>query len=124
MNIDELEATLPNGLHDALICSYTFSEEERRVEVGIEVDMGDYRSRYVKARLEFLDVSRWEPDAPHTVSMAPVAAGLRIDTCEEDPKAPLSVPAGGFAGRFFVSEWNAFIHFVASDVRLLWLEAN
>jgi hypothetical protein len=30
MNIDELEATLPNGLHDALICSYTFSEEKRR----------------------------------------------------------------------------------------------
>jgi len=34
------------------------------------------------------------------------------------------VPAGGFAGRFFVTEWNAFIHFAALDARLTWLGAN
>ena len=41
MNIDELEASLPNGLHDAFISSYTFVGEQRRVEVELEVDLGD-----------------------------------------------------------------------------------
>jgi len=131
MNIDELEATLPSGLHDALISSYVFVEEERRVVVDLQVDLGDpdaeaerERERYAKARLEFLDVSRWEPDAPHPPSMPPAARSLRIDSCAADAKVGLPIPAGAFAGRFFVSEWNAFIHFVAGDVRLLWLEAN
>jgi hypothetical protein len=34
------------------------------------------------------------------------------------------VPQGGFAGRFFITEWNAFIHFAALEARLTWLEVN
>lgn len=33
MNIDELESTLPNGLHDALISAYPFVGRRPRFEV-------------------------------------------------------------------------------------------
>jgi hypothetical protein len=29
---------------------------------------------------------------------------------------------GGFAARFFVIDWNAFIHFAAMDVTLTWAD--
>ena len=41
-----------------------------------------------------------------------------------DPERARQVPAGGFAGRFFVTEWNASIHFAALEARLTWLGAN
>jgi hypothetical protein len=41
-----------------------------------------------------------------------------------DPERARQVPAGGFAGRFFVTEWNGFIHFAALEARLTWLGTN
>lgn len=86
MNLDELEATLPNGLHDSFICSYTCFKEERRVEVELEVDVGQVdaeqqsdRTRLVRARLELLDVHRWEPEALHPLSLPLVPDSLCID---------------------------------------------
>ena len=51
---------------------------------------------------------------------------LQIDACDadDDPERCRQVPQGGFAGRFFVAEWNAFIHFAALDARLIWLDVN
>jgi hypothetical protein len=133
MNLEQLEADLPHGLRDSLLRTYSSDLGAGRAEFVLDVFVGDLRSdvtaereRYRPARLEllglgYLIVDAREPRYAH-VELAPV----QIDSCaaDDDPERARQVPAGGFAGRFFVTEWNAFIHFAALEARLTWLGAN
>ena len=64
MTIDELEADLPNGLHDALLRTFSSDVPERRAEFILDVWLGDLgssvtaeRERYRAARLELLGLA-------------------------------------------------------------------
>jgi hypothetical protein len=136
MTLDELEAELPNGLHDALLRAYSSDLAVQRAEFTLDVWVGDLRSdivsereRYRPARLELLGLTYLVVDDPGPGAVAGVGAldaTVRIDTCAADDDAERAglVPRGGFAGRFFVNEWNAFIHFGALETRLTWLGVN
>jgi len=133
VNIDELEAGLPNGLHDALLRTYWSDVPEQRAEFILDVWLGDLhsavtaeRERYRAARLELLGLAYLEVDAHHPTYPVGDGAPVRIDACgaDDDPQRLPQVPQGGFAGRFFVTEWNAFIHFAARDARLTWIDAS
>jgi hypothetical protein len=133
VNIDELEADLPNGLHDSLLRTFSSDATARRAEFILDVWIGDLhsdatseRERRCAARLEllglvYLVVDDADPRHP-PLDRKPV----QIDFCgaDDDAERARQVPAGGFAGRFFVSEWNAFIHFAAQEARLTWLDVN
>ena len=133
MNLDELEADLPHGFHDSVLRTFSSDMDERRAEFVLDVWVGDLnsaetadRERYRPARLEllglgYLIVDDRDPRQP-PFELAPV----QIDACapDDDPERARQVPPGGFAGRFFVTEWNAFIHFSALDARLTWLGVN
>ena len=132
MNLDTLEADLPNGLHDARLRSYSSDPVERKAEFVLDVWLGDLhstatseRERRRAARLELLGlvyllVDNLDPRYPVT------GAPVQIDSCAADDNKELAsqVPEGGFAGRFFITEWNAFIHFAAVEARLSWLDTN
>ena len=134
MNIEDLAADLPNGLHDALLRAFSSDEVERRAEFILDVWIGDLhstvpaeRERRRPARLELLGLSYLvvdNPDPPHAIMTE--RAPVQIDACGADDNADLArqVPAGGFAGRFFVTEWNTSIHFAALEARLTWLGVN
>lgn len=133
MNIEELAAELPNGLHDALLRSYSEDEAGQRAEFLIDVWLGDLhsaipseRERRCVARLELLGLAYLVVDDADP--RFPINSGVpvQIDCCaaDENPQLTRHVPKRGFAGRFFVTEWNAFIHFAACDVLLTWVEAN
>ena len=133
VNIDELEADLPNGLHDALLHAFSKVPGERRAEFILDVWLGDLRSsvtaereRYRPARLELLDLAYLVVDETDPRYPAGNGDPLRVDACaaDDDPERFRQVPPGGFAGRFFVTEWNAFIHFAALDARLTWIGAS
>lgn len=133
VNIAELEAGLPNGLHDALLHGFSEDRGERRVEFILDVWLGDLRSsvtaereRYRSARLELLGVVYLIVDELDPRYPAGDGGLLRVDICaaDDDPEKSQRVPADGFAGRFFVTEWNAFIHFAALDARLTWINAS
>ena len=133
MNLDDLAAELPNGFHDALLRTFSSDPSARRAEFILDIWLGDLhdagtleRERRRPARLELLGLAYLllgdtDPRYPVT-NEAPV----QIDSCNADDNPDLSrqVPEGGFAGRFFVTEWNAFIHFAALDARLIWLGVN
>ena len=132
MNIDELESDLPNGFHDALLRTYSSDLEEQRAEFVLDVWVGDLhstihseRERRRAARLELLGLAYLVFDDPDPRYPA-AQVSLQIDACAADENADLArqVPEGGFAGRFFVTEWNAFIHFAAREAQLTWLEVN
>jgi hypothetical protein len=132
VNLETLEADLPNGLHDARLRSYSTDPGERRAEFVLEVWLGDLhssatldRERRRAARLELLGLAYLlvdDLDPRYPVTGSPV----QIDSCAADDNKELAkqVPEGGFAGRFFVTEWNAFIHFAAVEARLSWLDTN
>ena len=133
MNIEELEADLPNGLHDALLRTFSTDVPERRADLILDVWLGDLassvtaeRERYRAARLELLGLAYLVLDDHDTRYPVGEGSPVRIDACPADdhPQRSRQVPPGGFAGRFFVTEWNAFIHFAARDARLIWIGAN
>jgi hypothetical protein len=133
VNIEELEADLPNGLHDAVLREFSSDPAERRAEFILDVWMGDLHSAVISererrrpARLELLGLAYLVPDDPDRRHPVMVGSPVQIDACGADDNADLArrVPPGGFAGRFFVTEWNAFIHFAALEARLIWLEVN
>jgi hypothetical protein len=70
-----------------------------------------------------LDVVHFAMDHPHPSFLIRGSEPLTIDACEADATQNYArqSPKGGFAGRFFVYEWNAFIHFAAREARLTWL---
>jgi hypothetical protein len=132
-NLDDLEAGLPNGFHDALLRTFSFDLGEGRAEFVLDIWMGDLHSSITAERerrrparlallgLTYLIVDDRDPRYPETQE-----APVQIDLCaaDDDPDLARQVPAGGFAGRFFVTEWNGFIHFAAAEAELTWLEVN
>jgi hypothetical protein len=133
VNIEELEEELPNGLHDALLRTFSSSPSERRAEFLVEVWVGDLhssvlseRERRRSARLELLGLTYLIVDDVARGDVLGTGPPVQISACAADENADLArqVPEGGFAARFFVTEWNAFIHFAAAEARLTWLAAN
>lgn len=133
MNIEQLAAELPNGFHDALLRTFSSDPARRRAEFILDVWVGDLhspveseRERRRPALLELLELAYLITDEPEPRFPETWAARVQIDACGPDGNLDLArqVPAGGFAGRFFVTEWNAFIHFAAREARLTWLEVN
>jgi hypothetical protein len=133
VNIDELEADLPNGLHDSRLRTFSSNTAQRRAEFVLDVWVGDlHRSAEVRkepyraARLELLGLAYLIVDDPDPRYAPADFERVQIDACgpDDDPDRSRQVPEGGFAGRFFVTEWNAFIHFAALEARLTWIETN
>lgn len=127
MTLDELAAALPNGFHDALLHRYEVDVERCTAVLEVSLWMGDLhdadsaaRERHERTRLvldgvRFFHVEQPAPRYPYGGSRP-----VRIDVCDPDPHHPLTkeLPAGVFAARFFVAEWNAFIHVAAEDADL------
>jgi hypothetical protein len=133
MNLDEVEADLPHGFHDSLLRTFSSSPDEQRAEFVLDVWVGDLRSasmtdreRRRPARLELLGLGYLIIEEPDRRQAPMELAPVQIDACgaDDDPDRTRQVPPGGFAGRFFVTEWNSFIHFAALEARLTWIETN
>jgi hypothetical protein len=133
MTLDDLAAQLPNGLHDVRLRTYSAEPAHGRAELVVDVWIGDLQSavmaereRRCPARLELLGLAYFVVDDRDLRYPVTGEAPVQIDACaaDDDPELARRVPPGGFAGRFFVTEWNAFIHFAALEARLTWMEVN
>jgi len=133
VNIDELEADLPNGFHDSRLRTFSSNPAQKRAEFVLDVWVGDLQSAeesareiHRPARLELLGLAYLVVDDPDPRYARSELTRVQIDACgaDDDPERSRQVPPGGFAGRFYVTDWNAFIHFAALEARLTWLETN
>jgi len=133
VNLHDVAADLPNGLHDSRLHTFSSDPERTRAEFVLEVWLGDLhstvpaeRERHRPARLELLGLGYLiveEPDPRYgPFGVSPV----QIDLCapDDDVERARRVPADGFAGRFFITDWNSSIHFSALEARLIWLDTN
>ena len=131
MSIEELERELGISFHDALLSSLSADFVTRTAEMVLEVCLGNpdappglererrRRGRLVLTGLEYLAVDPPDPTYPYR-GPGPVD----IDSCSADPavSSRYRLPDRAFAGRFFVSDWNAFIHVAAMNATLSWLQ--
>jgi hypothetical protein len=130
MTLEELENTLPNGLHDAEVKRIAVDYELRKVTLEVAVwigDMGDppeRREAYKDGRIDisgllFLVMEPPDPRYPYQDS------DLRIDGCDlsKNLSSELleSLPVDSFFRSLWVNEWNAFIHIAAKNVNIEWL---
>ena len=129
MTLEELEKTLPNGLHDAEVSKMSVDFEERNLAIDVDIwvgkmtDASEAREAYRKGRIEIsglLFLVMEQPDARY-----PFAKGnLRIDGCDLrknlDRKLLDSLPPEAFFRSLWVTEWNAFIHIAATKAQISW----
>jgi hypothetical protein len=135
MTWEELERKLPNGFHDAKIFSlelnYAAGTAKFNVSllVGRPEDSSPERQAYQQAMMTvtglcFCSIGPPSPDYPFIPYGNPIS--VSGDPAKPDHLPFLTdlvakLPAGTWCHRFFVHEWNAFIHLAARDVELEWV---
>ena len=131
MTLEELEKTLPNGLHDAEVMRIAIDYELRTVTLELAVWVGNMddsperREAYRHASLEITGLCfliMEPPDSKYPFQHS----GLKIDGCDvsKNLKHELlsALPADSFFRSLWVNEWNAFIHLAARDAKISWTE--
>ena len=127
MTFEELDERFPNGFDDATITLITidYGRRSARLDFGLRCNLPESRDRDVYERgvlslRGIYYVSIEPPDADHL--LWPDREKITVDGLPEDSHAfPLfaqlesRLPAGAFCCRFFVHDWNSFIHIAAED---------
>lgn len=132
MTFEELDQTYPNGFVDAEITNLTLDYQNRTATLHLNLrgnspdspDRDVYKAAVLTAR-EFYYFSIEPPDADHLFH--PRRSRIEINGYPEDPGQFLlfehlkpKLPAGSFCCRFFVHDWNSFIHIAAASAEFVW----
>jgi hypothetical protein len=131
MTLEELEATLPWGFHDAYLERIEIDWPKAKLVLDVRVmitehqDM-DQRARITVTGLVFCCIDPPEIDPTRGYEPTP-DHGLWIDSGEgpanEDARSRLpEAPGGCFLQWLFVHQWTRFIHICGRNVELVWLE--
>jgi hypothetical protein len=132
MTFEDLDRRFPNGLDDAEITAIAVDYEKRLATLRLNMrgnppDSSD-RDVYAPAVLRasgIYYVSIEPPDPEHLSH--PKRDKITVDGLPEDPRDfPLlndlkkKAATGAFCCRFFVHDWNSFIHIAAADAEFFW----
>lgn len=129
MTLDEIQQSLPSGLHDARIISITLDYVQRQAVFDIEVCFTDADNDgpeiYKGAKLYLTPFLYCNIEAPDSKYPFAFNKPLRVDAgCEQMNNAapfrlPDPLPEGAFTCWFFVKNWNSFIHIAALDAKIV-----
>lgn len=136
MTFDELDQRFPNGFDDAEITNLTVDYRDRIValELNLRGNLPDSPNsqEYGRAVLTlrgFYYFSIEPPDPDHL--FYPGRAKIVVDGLPEDPRQftlfehlKPKLPMGAFCCRFYVHDWNSFIHIASRDARFSWVEGG
>ena len=132
MTFEELDERFPNGFDDAEILSLALDYQNRTatLELNLRGNSPDSPDRdvYTRAVLTlrgFYYFSVEPPDADHLFYLT--HSKISVDGLPEDPSQfPLfdhlkpTLKSDAFCCRFFVHDWNSFIHVAAKDAEFSW----
>ncbi|HWY05433.1 MAG TPA: hypothetical protein VNY24_01150 [Candidatus Acidoferrales bacterium] len=136
MTFEELDRAFPNGFDDAEITGIAIDYTKRMATLQLKLRGNSpdspERDVYAPAVLRVLGVyylSIEPPDQSHIIG--PESNAITVDGLPEDPhNYPLfghikaKLPDGAFCCRFFVHDWNSFIHIAASGAEFSWVSTN
>jgi hypothetical protein len=131
VTLEELERSLPNGLHDADLVSVhvDYRTLEAALVVGVDISEsegkeGDVGPTYRYARLVFFGLQFIVVDPPD-VQDGKIGPSLMEAGTGQPRTAPAKTPRlsdDSFLCWFFLSESNSFIRIAARNVALEWLD--
>ena len=132
MTLNQLEHTLPNGLHDAELQDICVDYVQRRLTLQLQIWVGDLdgpsekREAYQKARIEISGLQFFAIDPPDPAYPYSDSKPSRIDISDMsknlDERLLASLPAGTFFSSIWVNNWNGFAHIAAVNAHLVWEE--
>ena len=128
MILDELAERLGTYFHDGQLLAFSLDVSTRLATVDLMLwvssDSPDATDNETlrSAQLVLVDVAYFVVESPDRDYPYGDAGPVMIDLAESDPDRGLPPTADGyFAARFFVCDWNSFIHFSARDATLQWV---
>jgi hypothetical protein len=132
MTFEEVELSLPNGLHDAEILKFALDSQERTVLMTILVhasgvhDLDKETYREIELKATGVSLFFMEPPDP-TYHFLLNGEGIYTSGCSVAIGQVASVdlllkqlPPEASAYRFFLENWNSFLYIAASDVTFSW----
>ena len=130
MTLEDLENTLPNGLHDAEVHKLSVDYVGRTLTLDLSVWVGDMddpperREAYRAGRIEISGLQFFVVEPPDPRYPFADALGLTIDGCDMSKnlnnEVVASLPDGAFVRSLWVNQWNAFMHIAATKAEILW----
>ena len=126
MTLEQLEATLPNGLHDSLILALTIDYVASEARFSLDVDTSDEThetqrpAQMILSGLVFCVID--PPDSRYVLDLVEplwIDAGPFPGLRSLPPSLP-PLPEGVFGHYFFLQHLNCFIYVAARDARLEW----
>jgi hypothetical protein len=135
MTLDELNHTLPNGLHDADILSieldYITATAKLRLSLltGWPEDPDPERQAYQEATLVvtglcFFSIDLPDPTYPFLPTGRPIDVSgdpAKPDNLPSLPDLVAKLPNGAWCYRLFVNDWNSFIHIAGRNAEITWI---
>jgi hypothetical protein len=132
MTFEELDQRFPNGFDDAEITSLRADYRNRSATLELSLrgnppdspNSQEYRPAVLIVH-EFYYLSIEPPDSEHL--FCPDRSKITVDGLPEDAEFPLfahlkqTLPDGVFCCRFYVHDWNSFIHIAARDAHFAWV---
>jgi hypothetical protein len=133
MTLDELENSLPNGLHDAIITAFSVDYVAPKLVLNLEVGISEYERpsggwgyMYRRGTLSLLGLLGFafdnfknpQPFLPGSATS--ISTGTLDQLGDRASFIPATLPAGAFSGYFFLQEHETTILFAAMDARLEW----
>jgi hypothetical protein len=132
MTLQEIENSLPNGLHDAQIRRVDIDYEKRIVQFSLVLWTGDLSSEEESAREAYQEgeltikdfiycvIEPPDPTYPYAgASTITIGAGSATEEpIKTKTTLPQELPEGAFAYWFFVNEWNSFLHIAGMDASI------
>ncbi len=127
MSIEEVEKSLPNGLHDAVMRRHVVNYENRTLEFDIDIwvgnldsDIEEERERYKSGTLKFEGLEYFVLEPPSEVQLVFEPFSFSAGNPEVDEIKPSVVlptaPKGTFQTFFFIYKLEAFMHICAAEV--------
>lgn len=135
MKLEELDETLPNGLHDARIKSLTHDYEKATVKLEVEILVGlpdnspQNRSRYRDAEIVFSRVIFCTIELPDHERIIGHPGSIwfkfwRTESGVLPEKIEKSLPPEALCYSLYILEWESQINIAAGDMSFTWLGSN
>ena len=130
----DLCSQLPNGLHDMHVDRITVDFARRLAILECDIWVTDHSLgsdieqeewRHGTLTLEGLLHCFFDPPDP-SYPYATAEPAWFVDVVDEEASLPQlkNLPEGAFAARFFVNQWNSWIHVAATNAVLQWSDAT
>jgi hypothetical protein len=129
MTFEQVEASAPNGFHDAILEKLAVDYQAGIISLSMRLLVGtpgmEDEEAYSPAelrvnRLLFCAIEPPDPSYPFAPDGNPLdVSGARgLGDTPEMAKIAAQLPADASCYRFFVEQWNSFIYIAGSDIQL------